>query len=194
MARDLCCVPASVLGWSLILNNQRDSPSAHHLHAFLANRNKGDVLAPRLDSAGDFLAPRGVCMCRETVSLGGGGGVLSMFTVSPQRIRVYTAPYSVTVGLVPRGKLQNCCEIGKDFVLNRVFLLLYAKLESAAEIGSVRYFFGCHILGRKTVRSHSHFTNPPPPLLVLYDCSNHCVYLFLAKEFSKREPRTFCPR
>lgn len=86
-----------------------------------------------------------------------------MFTVSPQRIRVYTAPDSVTVGLVPRGKLQNCCEIGKDFVLNRVFLLLYAKLESAAEIGSVRYFFGCHILGRKTVRSHSHFTNPPPP-------------------------------
>lgn len=59
-----------------------------------------------------------------------------MFTVSPQRIRVYTAPNLVTVGLVPSGKLQIRCEIGKNFVLNRV-LLLYAKLESAAEIGLV---------------------------------------------------------
>lgn len=91
------------------------------------------VFCPQLDLACDFLALRGVCMCRNCQPL----GVLSIFTVSPQRIRVYTAPHLVTVGLIPSGKLQISCEIGKNFVLNRVFLLLYAKLESAAEIGLV---------------------------------------------------------
>lgn len=47
MARGLGCVPANVLGWSLILTNQRGIPSAQHLHAFpKAGQNKGDVLPP----------------------------------------------------------------------------------------------------------------------------------------------------
>lgn len=69
----------------------------------------------------------------ETVSL---WGFSACSQCHPKESELYTAPNLLTVGLVPSDKLLICCEIGKNFALNRV-LLFSEKLESAAEIGLV---------------------------------------------------------
>lgn len=154
MARDLCWVSANMLGWSLSFLPIRVIDPLAVIHMpFQMTRTSGRF-CPHLDSACDFLALWGVSKCRNCQPL----GVLSMFTVSPQRIRaVYSSKFG-DYGTRSRGKLI-CCEIGKNFALNCVFLLLYEKLECCWNwIGVI--FFGCHIVTEKQFQPFSFCLSP----------------------------------
>lgn len=189
MARDLCCVSACVLGWSLSFSQSVIGPLCSSFRRLSGRPGQVGYIAPNL-AQHVTCQPHEVYVSIETISLWR-LSACSWFTPKNQscaQLQIWWL-WDSSPAKKKKTKLLICCDIGKSFALNHGILTLWKIGECCwNRIGVV--FFHCRVLTEKHPVSTILMLSPPTldPLSMICNYYNHCVCVsFLSKRILKLE-------